>query len=84
MPELLEIDFKALAPETLETVIESFVLREGTDYGAVEASMESKVKAVRTQLIHGKAKLVFDTESETCSILLEQDFKKTQLSIPHE
>jgi hypothetical protein len=32
-----------LEPDTLRAVIESFVLREGTDYGEHETSLEAKV-----------------------------------------
>ena len=35
-----------LEPDTLRAVIESFVLREGTDYGEHETSLEAKVAQV--------------------------------------
>ena len=39
-----------LATDTLNSLIESFVLREGTDYGEHERSLEQKVEDVRRQL----------------------------------
>ena len=36
------IPWQDLAPETLDNLIESFVLREGTDYGEQERSLEQK------------------------------------------
>ena len=36
------IPWQDLAPETLENLIESFVLREGTDYGEQERTLEQK------------------------------------------
>jgi uncharacterized protein len=49
-------------------VIESFVLREGTDYGEREYSLEQKVAQVRAQLERGLARILFDPESNTITI----------------
>lgn len=58
-----------LAPDTLRAVIESFVLREGTDYGLQEASLDDKVAQVRGQLDRREAYVVFDPSSGSVSIL---------------
>jgi hypothetical protein len=39
-----------LSPEALRGVIEAFVTREGTDYGAQEVPLDTKVCQVRQQL----------------------------------
>lgn len=44
------IPWQDIAPETLENLIREFVLREGTDYGAVEISLQNKIDQVKTQL----------------------------------
>jgi len=44
------------------------VLREGTDYGAREHSLEQKVAQVRAQLEHGRARILFDPETNTVTI----------------
>jgi uncharacterized protein YheU (UPF0270 family) len=49
-------------------VIESFVLREGTDYGPREYSLEQKVAHVRAQLERGQARILFDPESNTVTL----------------
>jgi uncharacterized protein YheU (UPF0270 family) len=49
-------------------VIESFVLREGTDYGPREYSLEQKVAHVRAQLERGRARILFDPESNTVTL----------------
>jgi len=51
-------------------VIESFVLREGTDYGAREYSLEQKVAHVRSQLERGQARILFDPETNTVTLVL--------------
>ena len=59
-----------LAPDTLRAVIESFVLREGTDYGLHETSLDDKVAQVLTQLRTGKAHIVFDPATESVTIVV--------------
>jgi hypothetical protein len=51
-------------------VIESFVLREGTDYGERELTLEQKVAQVRAQLERGQARILFDPESNTVTLVL--------------
>ena len=51
-------------------MIESFVLREGTDYGEREHTLEQKVAQVRAQLERGQARILFDPESNTVTLLL--------------
>jgi uncharacterized protein YheU (UPF0270 family) len=50
-------------------VVESFVLREGTDYGLQELSLHDKVMRVIRQLEQGKALIVFDPAEETIDIV---------------
>ncbi|MFU9136661.1 YheU family protein [Erwinia tasmaniensis] len=63
------IPWKELDAETLDNLIESFVLREGTDYGEQERSLAQKVEDVRRQLITGEAVLVWSELHETVNIM---------------
>ena len=67
-PEPVEVPYTELAADLLHAVVESFVLREGTDYGEKEFSLEDKVAHVIGQLRRGEARIVFDPETETVSI----------------
>ena len=67
--EAVRIPVEALDEETLHALVESFVNREGTDYGRVEQSFESKVGDVIQQLERGEAEIVFDPETESATIL---------------
>ncbi len=69
----LKIQYDQLSPEALEGVIEEFVTRDGTDYGKVEISLETKISQVLAQLKSGRAVIVFDQKSETCTILKSDD-----------
>jgi uncharacterized protein YheU (UPF0270 family) len=68
MSELVDIPMAELAPDTLQALIESFVLREGTDYGVEEVPLATKVGQVVRQLQHGEAQIVFDPETESVDI----------------
>ena len=58
-----------LAEDTLYSIIESFVLREGTDYGLEEMSLAEKVAQVRAQLDSGVAVLVYSELHESVDIV---------------
>jgi len=69
----LKIPYDQLSPEALNGVIEEFVTRDGTDYGEFEIPLETKISQVLGQLKSGKAVIVFDQESESCTILRSDD-----------
>ncbi|MEH0887552.1 YheU family protein [Enterobacter sp. UNJFSC 003] len=68
------IPWQDLAPETLDSLIESFVLREGTDYGEHERSLEQKVSDVKRQLKSGDVILVWSELHETVNIMPRSAF----------
>ena len=74
-PEPVEVPYGELSADLLHAVIESFVLREGTDYGEREYSFEDKVADVMRQLKKGEAKILFDPESESVTIAAGQNSK---------
>ncbi|ATO35047.1 hypothetical protein DZA65_04015 [Dickeya dianthicola] len=63
------IPWQELAQETLQNLIESFVLREGTDYGEQERTLEEKVADIRRQLAQGDVVLVWSELHETVNIM---------------
>lgn len=69
------IPWQDLAPETLDSLIESFVLREGTDYGEQERSLEQKVADVKRQLQSGEVLLVWSELHETVNIMPRNQFR---------
>jgi hypothetical protein len=62
------IPHQMLSPEALQGVIEAFVTREGTDYGIQDVSLATKILQVRQQLDAGTAVLVYDEDTESCTI----------------
>ncbi len=65
----VEIPAHRLSAEALRGVIESFVLREGTDYGAQEVSFEAKVEQVRRQLLRGEVRIFFEPASGSVTLV---------------
>lgn len=70
------IPWQDVSPETLENLIETFVLREGTDYGEHERSLEDKVADVRRQLERGDVVLVWSELHETVNIMPKKQFRE--------
>jgi len=68
--EPIVVPYTELSPEALRGVIEAFVLREGTEYGERDVSLEDKVSQVTRQLRRGEAHIVFDPETESIDILV--------------
>ena len=65
----MEIPHRELGEEALRGVVESFVLREGTDYGQRDHALEEKIAAVMRQLDRGEAVIVFDPETGSVDIV---------------
>ncbi len=63
------IPWQELAPETLDSLIEEFVSRDGTDYGEQEYSLAQKLAQVRAALARGEAVLIFSERSGQCNIV---------------
>jgi uncharacterized protein YheU (UPF0270 family) len=61
-----------LTQETLLNIIEGFVLREGTEYGEADVSLENKVQQVLVQLTLGDVLLVYSELHETINIIPKQ------------
>jgi hypothetical protein len=64
-----------LSQEALQGVVESFVLREGTDYGERDVPHADKVASVIRQLERGEARIMFDPVSQTVDIVVVRPAK---------
>jgi len=67
------IPVNKLSAKALRGVIEEFISRNGTDYGEIEASLETNFRQVKYKLENGSAVLIFDDETETTNIFLADD-----------
>lgn len=70
------IPYQDLNPDTLQALIEAFVLREGTDYGDSDLSLAEKVALVQTQLQRGTVVICYSEQEESVDLLHAQDYKR--------
>lgn len=73
---MIEIPLERLSADILTAIIEEFILRDGTDYGAHEASMESKIAQVQRQIVRGDVLITFDPVTENCTLLTKHQFQR--------
>lgn len=65
----IEIPIEQLSEEVLTGIIHNFIMREGTDYGLVEVSLDKKTEQIRKQLSKGLIKIFFDQSTETVTLI---------------
>lgn len=73
---LVVVPLEKLSDQALEGLIDEFILREGTDYGKFEYTLEQKHEQVKKQLSSSQILVVFDTEEQTCSIVRKESIPK--------
>ncbi|MEI8671943.1 YheU family protein [Vibrio sp. SA48] len=68
------IPWQQIAPDTLDNLIQEFVLREGTDYGEQEISLQQKIEQVKQQLTSGEVAIVYSELHESVDIQVRKSF----------
>ena len=66
----MKIPYTELSQEALLGVMDAFILREGTDYGHEEITIDLKRSRVLLMLQSGEAEIVFYQESDHIDIVL--------------
>ena len=64
----ISIPLDQLTPQALQGVIDAFILREGTDYGHQEFTLDEKRGRVRAMLQRGEAEICYYPENEHIDI----------------
>jgi uncharacterized protein YheU (UPF0270 family) len=75
----VKIPWKELSSQTLDSLLEEIVTRDGTDYGVQEKTTEQKVILARNQLKSGLATLYWNTELESATLLNKTDAERLEL-----
>lgn len=73
------IPVDALEPDTLYSLAEAFVLREGTDYGEQEVELDVKVQQVLEKLNSGDAVVVYSELHESVDIKRKEDIQPSDV-----
>ncbi|MDU8923514.1 YheU family protein [Pasteurellaceae bacterium LIM206] len=72
------IPWQDLEEDTLRNIVESFILREGTDYGAKELSLAQKTQNLLNQIRRGDAVIVWSELHETIDIKIRGYFENAR------
>ncbi|MGH0031617.1 MAG: YheU family protein [Myxococcota bacterium] len=72
---MIRLEADQLTRAALRGLVEEFVTRDGTDYGAVEQSLDAKIAQVERQIAAGEVVIVFDPESESANLALASDLE---------
>ena len=65
-----------LRPETLESLIEEFVTRDGAVHGHTDTPLAQQITTVQRQLKSGRVVIVFDEASESCTMMCSDDLPR--------
>ena len=65
----MDVPYDLISEAALKAMLEEFVLREGTDYGHEDYSLQDKTAQVRSQLESGKIKVVYSEDDETFDLV---------------
>ena len=68
------IPWQELNEETLRKIAESFILREGTDYGAEELSLAQKTDNLLAKIHNGSAVIIWSELHESIDIKDKMEF----------
>ena len=63
------IPWQSLSDVALRGIVEEYVTREGTEYGAREYTLEQKVEEVLRALRDGSAQIVWDPAQESATLI---------------
>lgn len=74
------IEPSLIAADVLQNILQEYTFREGTNYGDVEHSLETKVAQLLKQLQKGEIVLVFDPETESVNLMTKYEFQKMNIS----
>lgn len=74
--KLIPVPLDKVSELALDGIISEFILREGTDYGHSNKSLEEKKSTLKKQLLSKHAQIVYSTLTEDTSIMLSHNIPK--------
>lgn len=73
---MIVIPYKDLSSDALRGLLEEYIFRDGTDYGVVELSLETKLENLYRQLERKDIVIVFDEILESCNVITKNELSK--------
>ncbi|MCG7532568.1 YheU family protein [Psychrobium sp. MM17-31] len=71
------IPISSLPPATLDNILKEHILREGTDYGEQEVSIDTQMEQLKQQLMREEIVLVYSEIHESVNLLPKAQFVQT-------
>ena len=75
------VPIEQIPKDLLNKLLDSFIGREGTDYGTIELSIEEKRTNLKKLLRNKEAFIAFDGESETFNLLSKTEVQQLKLDL---
>lgn len=75
----MRIPYQQLDETTLNNLIEQYILREGTDYGEVEFSLQEKTLQITQQIKNKDIYIMYSELNESVTLVSKQEFQQTQV-----
>ncbi len=72
------IPWQQISADALQSLAESFVLRDGTDYGAEEIPLTVKTEQVLQLIRRGEVVILYSELHETVDLLTKQQYRQYQ------
>ena len=73
---MIKIPIESLDRSIIFSIIEEFVLREGTDYGAYEVNFQSKIDEIYRKLESDEYSISYDESTESWTIIANVSLDK--------
>ena len=70
------IPYQELSEAALQSLMEDFVTRDGTDYGLVEMSMQEKSEHLLALLKKGELLISYNDELQSCGLVTKLELSK--------
>ena len=69
MAQFIKVPPQRLEDEVLQSLLEEYASRDGTDYGEKELTLEDKVKRLQHQIDDSELYILYDLDSEQWDLL---------------
>ena len=69
------VPVEAISEEALESLIEEFVTRDGTDYGFEETSLSQRVAQIQRKLRSKEIVILFNEATEEVNLVLSEKLR---------
>ena len=76
----VKIPHTQLSERALQGIIEQYITRDGPDSGHVEMDFKIKAAHVRSLLDSGKAVIMYDSDTQSCNILSQDELRRLKFT----